>query len=74
MTLNIEGVTLLNDPISLNEFKGQYILLDFWEVWCGPCIMAFPNILVKRQTIHFLYAEVMKQARKVAFGEVKKPD
>jgi thiol-disulfide isomerase/thioredoxin len=24
--------------------KGKFILLDFWEVWCGPCIKSFPEV------------------------------
>jgi peroxiredoxin len=30
--------------ISLRQFKGKYILLDFWESWCGYCILALPEI------------------------------
>lgn len=28
---------------SLIDFKGKYILLDFWSVACPPCIMALPE-------------------------------
>ena len=28
---------------SLSEFKGKYILLDFWALACGPCIKAIPE-------------------------------
>lgn len=30
--------------ISLKKFKGKLVLLDFWETWCGYCIMAMPKL------------------------------
>ncbi len=32
------------NPVTLSEFSGRPVLLNFWATWCGPCLYEMPML------------------------------
>lgn len=48
-----KGITLNGDSVRASEYEGRVILLNFWAMWCGPCIQELPHI----ETLHERYSD-----------------
>jgi thiol-disulfide isomerase/thioredoxin len=49
--LDFKGETLDGKEISLKQFQGKIVILNFWASWCGPCVEEFPSLVRLAETM-----------------------
>ena len=64
-------------PISLKQYQGKTIFINFWATWCKPCIKEMPSILeaqniLQKENIIFLLASSESVEQIEEFGNTNK--
>jgi peroxiredoxin len=44
----LAGQTLSGEVVTLSGLRGRVVLVDFWGMWCGPCVAQLPRL----RTLH----------------------
>lgn len=47
--LNI--TTLSGEAVSLSDYSGQVVVLNFWATWCAPCLKEIPSLIALKKQL-----------------------
>ncbi len=66
-----------NKLLSLKDYKGKVVLLDFWGTWCVPCLKAMPDIqaiydLFKNDPVEIIGVSVETENKADPIGYMKR--
>ncbi len=60
--------TCLNKEIAEETFKDKYIVLDFWQTWCAPCIASFEDtndLMRNYSSSEIVFANITNEKNKI---------
>jgi thiol-disulfide isomerase/thioredoxin len=61
------AATVHGNAVTAEALQGKVVLLDFWAVWCGPCIATFPHLNSMYDEFHSRGLEIVGVTRQYGY-------
>jgi thiol-disulfide isomerase/thioredoxin len=55
------------EPLNLNDYRGKWVVVNYWATWCPPCLEEIPEL------VHFHETHKDNDAVVVGFNMEEKP-
>lgn len=69
---SFEIALINNDLLSSKSLLGEYVLIDFWASWCGPCIREIPELVELSKTFNGIKLDNGKELKILTVALEKK--
>jgi peroxiredoxin len=64
--------TLAGDPVSLSDYRGKTVFLNFWASWCQPCVEELPSIVALDKAMKGRPFVILAVSEDDSAGDVRK--
>ena len=64
--------TLSGQPVSLSDYRGKTVFLNFWASWCQPCVEELPSIVALNKAMKGRPFVILAVSEDDSAGDVRK--